>query len=267
MTAAVGGAVPYAAEDFGDEAARVALAARLAPLGIRLDAHELGLLVERLGRVPRWAELVIMNTMWSEHCSYKSTRHLLSRLPTEAPQVVLGPGEDAGAVFLGEHAGKRWLAVVAHESHNHPSQIVPYEGAATGVGGIVRDVYCMGAEVTGVLDALRMGTGRDGGGLAAREILSGVVAGIGDYGNALGVPNLGGDLEFDPGYDANVLVNVVALGIVEEAGLVHSRVPGPGDYAFVLCGKPTDASGFGGAAFSSGVLDPGSDQRGAVQLP
>jgi phosphoribosylformylglycinamidine synthase II len=267
VTAATGGTVPYTAQDFADEAARAALARRLAPLGIRLDALELGLLVERLGRVPRWAELVIMNTMWSEHCSYKSTRHLLSRLPTTAPQVVLGPGEDAGAVLLGEHAGKRWLLVVAHESHNHPSQIVPYEGAATGVGGIVRDVYCMGAEVTGVLDALRMGTGRRGNGLAAREILSGVVAGIADYGNALGVPNLGGDLEFDEGYDANVLVNVVALGVVEDSGLVHSRVPGPGDWAFVLCGKPTDASGFGGAAFSSGVLDAASDQRGAVQLP
>ena len=267
MTAALGRALPYTAEDFADDASRAALAVRLAPFGIRLDAYELGLLVERLGRMPRWAELVIMNTMWSEHCSYKSTRHLLSRLPTHAPQVVLGPGEDAGAVFLGEHDGKRWLAVVAHESHNHPSQIVPYEGAATGVGGIVRDVYCMGAEVVGVLDALRMGTGRDGNGLAAREILSGVVTGIADYGNALGVPNLGGDLEFDEGYDANVLVNVVALGVVEEKGLVRSRVPGPGDYAFVLCGKPTDASGFGGAAFSSGVLDPESDQRGAVQLP
>jgi phosphoribosylformylglycinamidine synthase len=267
MSAAVGRAVPYAAADFRDEAARAALARRLAPLGIRLDALELGLLVERLGRVPRWAELVIMNTMWSEHCSYKSTRHLLSRLPTVAPQVVLGPGEDAGAVRLGTHEGRSWLAVVAHESHNHPSQIVPYEGAATGVGGIVRDVYCMGAEVVGVLDALRMGTGRRGNGLVVREILSGVVAGIADYGNALGVPNLGGDLEFDAGYDGNVLVNVVALGVVEEEGLVHSRVPGPGDFAFVLCGKPTDASGFGGAAFSSGVLDPGSDQRGAVQLP
>ena len=267
MSAAVQRGAPYGAEDFRDDAARAALAGRLAPFGIRLDAGELGLLVERLGRVPRWAELVIMNTMWSEHCSYKSTRHLLARLPTRAPQVVLGPGEDAGAVFLGEHGGKRWLAVVAHESHNHPSQIVPYEGAATGVGGIVRDVYCMGAEVVGVLDALRMGTGRRGNGLAAREILSGVVSGIADYGNALGVPNLGGDLEFDEGYDANVLVNVVALGIVDEGGLVRSRVPGPGDWAFVLCGKPTDGSGFGGAAFSSGVLDPGSDQRGAVQLP
>ncbi len=267
MTAAPARPAPYTLEDFRDDASRRALAARLSPAGIRLDAHELGLLVERLGRAPRWAELVIMNTMWSEHCSYKSTRHLLKGLPTEAPQVVLGPGEDAGAVWLGAHEGREWLLVVAHESHNHPSQIVPYEGAATGVGGIVRDVYCMGAEVIGVLDALRMGTGRRGGGLLAREILSGVVAGIADYGNALGVPNLGGDLVFDAGFDANVLVNVVAVGIVEAGSLVRSRVPGPGDYAFVLVGKPTDASGFGGAAFSSGVLDESTDQRGAVQLP
>ena len=259
--------VPLAPEDFATEASRAALLARLAPFGIRLDSSELELLVERLGRVPRWAELVIMNTMWSEHCSYKSTRHLLRALPTEAPQVVLGPGEDAGAVWLGDHAGTRWLCVLAHESHNHPSQIVPYEGAATGVGGIVRDVYCMGARVVGVLDALRMGRGTTGGGLRAREILSGVVSGIADYGNALGVPNLGGDLEFHAGYDSNVLVNVVALGLVEEERLVHSKVPGPGDFAFVLVGKPTDSSGFGGAAFSSGVLGGETDQRGAVQLP
>jgi len=267
MNAAAARPAPYTLEDFRDEAACRALAARLAPAGIRLDAYELGLLVERLGRAPRWAELVIMNTMWSEHCSYKSTRHLLKGLPTEAPQVVLGPGEDAGAVRLGTHEGREWLLVVAHESHNHPSQIVPYEGAATGVGGIVRDVYCMGADVIGVLDALRMGNGRRGGGLLAREILAGVVDGIADYGNALGVPNLGGDLVFDSGFDANVLVNVVAVGVVETDGLVRSRVPGPGDYAFVLVGKPTDASGFGGAAFSSGVLDESTDQRGAVQLP
>ena len=267
MTALASSAPPYGAADFATAGARAALAQRLAPLGIRLLPDELGLLVERLGRLPRWAELVIMNTMWSEHCSYKSTRHLLKDLPTEAPQVVLGPGEDAGAVWLGDHDGRRWLAVLAHESHNHPSQIVPYEGAATGVGGIVRDVYCMGAEVVGVLDALRMGTGRVGGGLRAREILMGVVDGIADYGNALGVPNLGGDLEFHDGYDANVLVNVVAVGIVDSEGLVHSRVPGPGDFAFVLVGKPTDASGFGGAAFSSGVLGGAADQRGAVQLP
>ena len=258
---------PITADDFATEASRAALSKRLAPHGIRLDAGELGLLVERLGRVPRWAELVIMNTMWSEHCSYKSTRHLLKRLPTEAPQVVLGPGEDAGAVRLGTHEGRSILCVLAHESHNHPSQIVPYEGAATGVGGIVRDVYCMGADVVGTLDALRMGTGRTSGGLKAREILQGVVSGIADYGNALGVPNLGGDLEFHPGYDSNVLVNVVALGVVDEDRLIHSKVPGKGDYAFVLVGKPTDSSGFGGASFSSGVLAGEDDQRGAVQLP
>jgi phosphoribosylformylglycinamidine synthase II len=268
---AMSGAPPaFTAADFADPAACADLAQRLAPHGIRLDTYELGLLFGRLGRVPRWAELVIMNTMWSEHCSYKSTRHLLSRLPTQAPQVVLGPGEDAGAISIGVHDGTEWLAVLAHESHNHPSQVVPYEGAATGVGGIVRDVYCMGAEVVGVLDALRIGTGEGGApgaGLRAREILAGVVDGIGDYGNALGVPTRGGDLEFHPGFDQNVLVNVVALGVVARAGLVHSRVPEPGDWAFVLVGKPTDASGFGGASFSSGVLGGGTDDRGAVQLP
>ena len=172
--------VAYEEADFHDPERRAGLAARLASAGVRLEPDELGLLRSRLGRVPRWAELVVMSAMWSEHCSYKSTRARLAGLPTQAPQVVLGPGEDAGAVWIGDHQGRSWLAVVAHESHNHPSQIVPYEGAATGVGGIVRDVYCMGADVVGVLDALRMGTGRRSGGLLARELLAGVVSGIAD---------------------------------------------------------------------------------------
>src|SRR6185436_1983301 len=129
-------------------------------------------LVERLGRVPRWAELVIMNTMWSEHCSYKSTRPLLKRLPTRAPQVILGPGEDAGVVALPEPCADLAL-VLAHESHNHPSQVLPVEGAATGVGGIVRDVGCMGAEVIGVLDALRFGDPKEPG--HVRDVVRGVV--------------------------------------------------------------------------------------------
>src|SRR5262249_18725126 len=149
-----------------------------------------------------------------------------SRLPTQAPQVILGPGEDAGVVSLGEHEGRRYAAVIGHESHNHPSQVVPYEGAATGVGGIVRDVACMGAHVLGTLDGLRFGTGERAGGARVREILREVVDGVAGYGNALGVPNLGGDLHFDSGFDRNCLVNVVAVGIVEADQVVRSRVPG-----------------------------------------
>src|SRR6185295_19893079 len=142
--------------------------------------------------------------LWSEHCSYKSTRHLLATLPTSAPQVVLGPGEDAGVVALPEPCADRVL-VLAHESHNHPSQVLPVEGAATGVGGIVRDVMCMGAVVVGVLDALRFGDPRSS--VHVRDVVRGVVQGIADYSNALGVPNLGGDVVFDAGFDANCLVN------------------------------------------------------------
>jgi phosphoribosylformylglycinamidine synthase II len=223
------------------------------------------LLPALLGRPPLWPEAVLFGILWSEHCSYKSTRHLLERLPTQAPQVLIGPGEDAGVVALPAPCEDLAL-VLAHESHNHPSQVLPVEGAATGVGGIVRDVACMGAEVVGVLDALRFGD-PVAGGVATRDIVRGVVQGIADYGNALGVPNLGGDTCFDRGYDSNCLVNVMAVGVAPRDGIVRSRVPqGPGPWAFVLVGKPTDESGFGGAAFASGELG-GTDQRGAVQLP
>lgn len=242
-----------------------AVAKRLAARGVRLDPDEVTLLQELLGRPPLWPEAVLFGILWSEHCSYKSTRHLLSRLPTRAPHVVLGPGEDAGVVALPAPCDDMVL-VLAHESHNHPSQVLPVEGAATGVGGIVRDVGCMGAEVVGVLDALRFGDPRRS--VHARDIVRGVVQGIADYGNALGVPNLGGDTQFGSGFDENCLVNVMAVGLGPAGGVIRSRVPeGPGPWAFVLVGKPTDESGFGGASFASADLDAGDDARGAVQLP
>jgi phosphoribosylformylglycinamidine synthase subunit PurL len=242
-----------------------AVARRLAAQGVTLEADEVTLLAELLGRPPRWAEAVLFGILWSEHCSYKSTRHLLRRLPTVAPQVLIGPGEDAGVVALPAPCEDLAL-VLAHESHNHPSQLLPVEGAATGVGGIVRDVGCMGAEVVGVLDALRFGHPVRGG-VPARDVVRGVVRGIADYGNALGVPNLGGDVWFDGGFAANCLVNVMALGLAPRDGVLRSRVPeGDGPFVFVLVGKPTDESGFGGAAFASGELGE-VDQRGAVQIP
>ena len=261
MSVAAGLAPAYTAEDARDPAA---VSARLAARGVSLDPDEVALLLELLGRGPRWAECVLFGILWSEHCSYKSTRHLLSRLPTRAPQVVLGPGEDAGVVRLPAPCDDLVL-VVAHESHNHPSQVLPVEGAATGVGGIVRDVGCMGAEVVGVLDCLRFGDPRAG--VHARDIARGVVQGVADYGNALGVPNLGGDVAFDARFDESCLVNVMALGIAPADGVLRSRVPeGKGPWAFVLVGKPTDESGFGGASFASSALG-GGDRRGAVQLP
>jgi phosphoribosylformylglycinamidine synthase len=258
-TAARTGAAWTPAESADPAAVSAGLRAR----GVVLDPEEVVLLERLLGRPPAWAEAVLFGILWSEHCSYKSTRHLLRRLPTQAPQVVIGPGEDAGVVTLPAPCDDLVL-VLGHESHNHPSQVLPFEGAATGIGGIVRDIVCMGAEVVGVLDALRFGD--PGGEVHARDVMRGVVQGIAGYGNALGVPNLGGDTVFDAGFDANCLVNAMAVGLAPADGVVRSRVPeGPGPWAFVLVGKPTDESGFGGAAFASGEL--GGDQRGAVQLP
>src|SRR5439155_7326161 len=177
-----------------------AVSASLHARGVSLDAEEVERLTELLGRPPRWAEAVLFGILWSEHCSYKSTRHLLQRLPTQAPQVVIGPGEDAGVVSLPAPCDDTVL-VLGHVSHNHPSQVLPVEGAATGVGGIVRDIVCMGAEVVGVLDSLRFGDPRSG--VHARDVVRGVVEGIAGYGNALGVPNLGGDTVFDACYDTN----------------------------------------------------------------
>ncbi len=251
----------YTTEEARDPAA---VAARLRGRGVALEPAEVTLLLELLGRPPRWAEAVLFGILWSEHCSYKSTRHLLKRLPTQAPQVVIGPGEDAGVVALPAPCDDTVL-VLGHESHNHPSQVLPVEGAATGVGGIVRDIVCMGAEVVGAMDCLRFGDPRSSA--HVRDVVRGVVEGVAMYADALGVPNLGGDTCFDAGYDQNCLVNAIAVGLAPADGVLRSRVPeGPGPWVFVLVGKPTDESGFGGAAFASGELGQ-EDQRGAVQLP
>jgi len=249
------------------------IAESLSHHGLNLTVGEARRIAELLGRDPTIVELTIFNTMWSEHCSYKSSRKILrALLPTEAPNVVLGPGEDAGIIRFAEAGDGDWYClVIAHESHNHPSQLLPVEGAATGIGGIVRDVYCMGADVVGVLDPLRFGDPAGPRGQQAISIAQGVVEGIAQYGNALGVPNLGGDIVFDAGYDENCLVNVVAVGIVRESRILRSRVPaeaGMKPYAMVLVGKPTDDSGFGGAAFASEDL-AGEEEanRGAVQVP
>jgi len=260
-----------------------ALAARLLSLGVHLRPVEIATLRGTLERDPTAAELALFNSMWSEHCSYKSSRTLLASLPTQAPHVVMGPGADAGIVRLPrlDATGRAVLedsspgraarcVCVGHESHNHPSQVLPFEGASTGIGGIVRDVYCMGADVIGVLDALHFGDPDGANADTVRAIVRGVVGGVAHYGNALGVPNLGGDVEFDAAFDDNCLVNVVALGILNEDEVIPSVAPqdaAASPYVMVLVGKPTDDSGLGGAAFASGALDAGDSQRGAVQLP
>ena len=249
------------------------IAETLARHGFNITTAEARRVAELLGRDPTVVELTIFNTMWSEHCSYKSSRRVLKEhLPVDAPNVVLGPGEDAGIVrFAPGGDGDWWCLVIGHESHNHPSQVLPVEGASTGIGGIVRDVYCMGADVVGVLDPLRFGDPSGPKGRQSIAIARGVVEGIAQYGNALGVPNLGGDVVFDRGYEDNCLVNVVAAGIVLESRIVRSRVPVEArrePYVMILIGKPTDDSGFGGAAFASEDL-AGEEKanRGAVQVP
>ncbi len=230
---------------------------------------ELRRIAEGLGRDPTTVELYAFDAQWSEHCSYKSSRHLLKQLPTTGPEVVLGPGEDAGILHLGEHNGERYGVVIAHESHNHPSQVVPFEGAATGVGGIVRDVLCMGAEVIALADCLRFGRVEDPHS-HQRYVAQQVVDGVAAYGNAIGVPNIAGDVYFDEGFNDNCLVNVIALGLVKENEIIHSRAPkNSAGWDIVLVGKATDASGFGGASFSSLTLEEANHEanKSAVQVP
>ena len=240
---------------------------RLRAHGLALKVPEIRTIAERLGRDPSIVEAHAFDAQWSEHCSYKSSRHYLKRLPTEGPTVMQGPQEDAGIVHLGEWQGKTYGVVIAHESHNHPSQVVPFEGAATGIGGIVRDVLCMGARVIAVADPLRFGPLDDP---HCRYVAQGVVDGIAAYGNAIGVPNIAGDIYFHPGFRDNCLVNVVALGLLEQSEIIHSAAPpGAAGWDIVLVGKATDRSGFGGAAFSSLVLDEDDSEqnKGAVQVP
>jgi phosphoribosylformylglycinamidine synthase II len=243
------------------------LIADRARLGVALSSDELRAIVAHLGRLPTETELFAFDAQWSEHCSYKSSRQFLRRLPIEGPTVMQGPAEDAGIVHLGSWQGEKYGVVIAHESHNHPSQVVPFEGAATGVGGIVRDVLCMGAEVIGIADPLRFGRLDDP---HCRYVAQSVVDGIAAYSNAIGVPNLGGDVYIDDSFDDNVLVNVVALGLVKQREIIHSKAP-PGSlgYDIVLVGKATDRSGFGGASFSSVTLDDADAEanKGAVQVP
>ena len=223
---------------------------------------------EFLKRAPSHAECVLWSIQGSEHCSYKSSRIHLKQFVTDAPNVILGAKEDAGIVsVVRDNQGHRYGIIISHESHNHPSQIVPYEGAATGVGGNVRDVCCMGGEVIAVADSLRFG---DINRSHTHWIQDGVVAGIAGYGNPLGIPNIAGDVYYDAAYNENCLVTVVTLGIVREDHIIHSYAPeNADDYVFILVGKPTDNSGFGGASFASTTLEEDSREKnkGAVQEP
>ncbi len=227
-------------------------------LGVTDD--ELLAIGDRLGRAPNDLELAVFSVMWSEHCSYKSSRPLLKTLPTEGEGVVAGPGENAGVIDIGDG-----LAVAFKiESHNHPSAVEPYQGAATGVGGILSDIFTMGARPIAVLDALRFGDPTDA---RTRHLVDGVVRGVGGYGNCVGVPTVGGELIFDPSYQGNPLVNVMAIGLLETRELTLASAPGPGNLV-VLFGSATGRDGIGGASVLASATFTHDDpsKRPSVQV-
>ncbi len=205
--------------------------------------------------------------LWSEHCAYKHSKKLLRTLPTEGEHVVMGPGENAGAVDVG--GGQ--VCAFKVESHNHPSAVEPFQGAATGVGGILRDIFAIGARPIAVLDSLRFGEvggAADGSGARARYLLEGAVSGIGHYGNSIGVPTIGGEVYFEGPYEQNCLVNAMALGLAPRERLVRSAAAGPGN-VLVLFGASTGRDGIGGASvLASAELgeEGGEDKRPTVQV-
>ncbi len=229
-------------------------------LGLTDDEAEQ--IADILGRSPNPLELAMYAVMWSEHCSYKSSRLHLKRLPTEAPWVIVGPGENAGVVDVGDGIA----VAIRIESHNHPSAIEPYQGAATGVGGILRDIFTMGARPIALMDPLRFGPLEDA---RSRWIAEGVVSGISGYGNAVGVPTVGGEVVFDATYQGNPLVNVLCLGVLPRERLVLGQASGVGNLA-VLLGSSTGRDGIGGvsvlasAGFSEGDAD--ASKRPSVQV-
>jgi phosphoribosylformylglycinamidine synthase II len=233
------------------------------PLHRRLGVtdEELEAIRDRLGgRDPNDLELAMFSVMWSEHCSYKSSKPLLRTLPTDGEGVVAGPGENAGVISIGGG-----LAVAFKiESHNHPSAVEPYQGAATGVGGILRDIFTMGARPIAILDALRFGDPSDA---RTRHLVDGVVRGVGGYGNCVGVPTVGGELVFDPSYQGNPLVNVMAIGLMEERLLTLAAAPGPGNLV-VLFGSATGRDGIGGASVLASATFTHDDpsKRPSVQV-
>ncbi|MFQ5564699.1 MAG: phosphoribosylformylglycinamidine synthase subunit PurL, partial [Parvularculaceae bacterium] len=224
-----------------------------------LSEDEYAAIVGRLGREPNLLELGIFSVMWSEHCSYKSSRKHLKKLPTSAPWVIQGPGENAGVIDIGEGLA----AVFKMESHNHPSYIEPYQGAATGVGGIMRDVFTMGARPVANMNALRFGAWAHP---KTRHLVSGVVAGIGGYGNCMGVPTVGGETNFDARYNDNILVNAMTVGVAPKDRIFYSAARGAGN-PVVYVGSKTGRDGIHGATMASTEFDEQShEKRPTVQV-
>jgi len=228
-----------------------------ASMGLSKDEWEL--ILTRLGRTPNLCELGIFSAMWSEHCSYKSSKRWLKTMPVDGPQVIEGPGENAGAVDIGDGLA----AIFKIESHNHPSYIEPYQGAATGVGGILRDVFTMGARPVALLNALRFGAADHE---KTRHLLGGVVSGIGGYGNCIGIPTVGGEVNFDPSYNGNILVNAMAVGLANSDRIFRSAATGPGN-PVIYVGAKTGRDGIHGATMASAEFsDETESKRPTVQV-
>ncbi|HEY7951849.1 MAG TPA: phosphoribosylformylglycinamidine synthase subunit PurL [Solirubrobacteraceae bacterium] len=228
-------------------------------LALGLTQAEYELVCEKQGRAPNQVELAMYSLLWSEHCAYKHSKKLLRTLPTEGRYVVMGPGENAGAVDVGDGL----VCAFKVESHNHPSAVEPFQGAATGVGGILRDIFAIGARPIAVLDSLRFG---EADSERSRYLLDGAVAGIGHYGNSIGVPTVGGEVYFEGPYEQNCLVNAMALGLAPRERLVRSAAAGPGN-VLVLFGASTGRDGIGGASvLASAELDEGDEKRPTVQV-
>ncbi len=223
-----------------------------------LSPAEYAVILDRLGREPKPVELGVFSVMWSEHCSYKSSRIHLKKFPTTGPRVICGPGENAGVVDIGDGPDGQKLALVFKmESHNHPSFIEPYQGAATGVGGIMRDVFTMGARPIALLNALRFGSPDHPN---TRRLVAGVVAGVGGYGNCVGVPTVGGETNFDSGYDGNILVNAMCVGLADADKIFYSAAPSAG-LPVVYFGSKTGRDGIHGATMASAEFDETSDEK------
>ncbi len=229
-----------------------------------LTDHEYELIVDGLGRAPGDVELAMLSLMWSEHCAYKHSKKLLARLPTDGRHVLVGPGENAGAVDVGDG-----LAVAFKvESHNHPSAVEPFQGAATGVGGILRDIFAVGARPIAVLDSLRFG--EPAGSPRSRYLLEHAVAGIGHYGNSIGVPTIGGEIYFESSYEQNCLINAMAVGLAPHDRLTSAAAAGVGNLV-ILFGARTGRDGIGGASVLASAELVGSDggdesKRPTVQI-
>jgi phosphoribosylformylglycinamidine synthase subunit PurL len=235
-------------------------------LALGLTRAEYELVCEKQGGPPNQVELAMYSLLWSEHCAYKHSKKLLRTLPTEGPAVVMGPGENAGAVDVGGGLACAFKV----ESHNHPSAVEPFQGAATGVGGILRDIFAIGARPIAVLDSLRFGEPEGPGGTRMRYLLDGAVSGIGHYGNSIGVPTVGGEVYFEGPYEHNCLVNAMALGLAERDALVRSAAAGPGN-VLVLFGAATGRDGIGGASVLAsaelGEADTGAGGGDSAKRP